>query len=124
MQYDTTTILTGIFLIFLLSYILITFFNILYINLFRIEPKVKFAKTLLASAIVTLAWIASTVIAIWVTASIGVLVFSIFALVLIFGFNYLLAEKLFGLTKKHRYIYPLLFGLILNPGWLVLLNIL
>jgi hypothetical protein len=124
MKYDATTILTGIFLLFLFSYVLITVFNFIFMGAAGQGHKVKGVKMMLASAVVTLAWIISTVLAIWFTASIGVLVFSIFALVLIFGASYFLAEKLIGVTGKHKLIYSLLLAVLFNPGWLTLVGIL
>lgn len=124
MKYDTTNILTGIFLLFLFSYILITLFNFVFLRVAGMKNNVRKTRMLLASVVVTLAWVVSTVLAIWFTASIGRLVFSIFSLLLIFGFNYFLAEKLIGISGTHKLIYSLLLAVLFNPGWLILIGIL
>lgn len=124
MKYDTTSILTGVFLLFLFSYVLITLFNFIFMGAIGLGHKVKGVRMVLASAVVTLAWIVSTVLAIWFTASIGVLAFSVFALILIFGACFFLSEKLIGVTGSHKLIYSLLLAVIFNPGWLTLIGIL
>lgn len=124
MQYDLMTILTGIFVLFILSYALIVLFNLAYLRLLQKEYKIKTSKTLLATAVVSLAWIVSTFVAIWIAGSYGVLIFSIFSLILIFGTSYLFSEKLLGVSGKSKILYCALLSVIFNPGWLVLLKIL
>jgi hypothetical protein len=124
MKYDPTSILTGIFILFLVSYILVSLFNYAYLRVAKKAEKIKVAKIFLSAAVVSLGWMVATVLAIWVAASLNILIFSIFALLLIFGFNFFLAEKLIGVTGKHRIIYSLLLAIIFNPGWLTVIGLL
>lgn len=124
MKYDAATIITGMIILFLVSYLLITLFNFVFMAFTKDAHKVKGAKLLLASAISALAWVAATLLAVFFVAEIGILAFSIFALILIFGTNYLLSEKLVGIAGKERIIYALVFAVLFNPGWLTLVGIL
>lgn len=124
MNYNPTNILTGVFILFLVSYLLVALFNFIYLKLSRSENKVKPSRVILTSAIVVLGWMASTVLAIWFTAQTNALIFSVFSLVIFFAFNYFLVEKLIGITGKHKIYYSLLLAIFLNPGWLMLIGIL
>lgn len=124
MKYDVTSILTGVFLLFLVSYLIVSLFNLIFLKVIKKKEDIKTAQLMLASVIVVLAWMVSTVLAIWVASSVNAVFFSLFALVLIFGFNYFLVEKFLGVSGKNKIIYSALLAVILNPGWLVLVGIL
>lgn len=124
MKYDATTIIAGIIILFLLSYLLITLFNFVFIAFTENANKVKGAKLLLSSAVGALAWVISTFLAVLFVSEFGILVFAAFALVIIFGLNYFLSEKLVGVSGKQKILYAALFAVVLNPAWLTLIGVL
>lgn len=123
MKYDATTIVTGMIILFLASYLLITLFNFIFMAFTKDAHKVKGAKLLLASAISALAWVAATFLAVLFVAELGIVAFSVFALVVIFGANYLLSEKLVGIAGREKIIYSLVFAVLFNPAWLHVIGI-
>jgi hypothetical protein len=123
MQYNPINIVTGILVLFVISYVLISIFSFIYLGLTN-GQNVKGSKLLLSLVVVTLAWIISTFIGLMVTVSAGLLFFAVFSLLLIFGFSFLLSEKLLGVSGKSRIIYCLLLAILFNPAWLSFIKVL
>lgn len=124
MNGDATTIVTGMIILFLVSYLLITLFNFVFMAFTKDAHKVKGAKLLMASAISALAWVIATLLAVFFVAELGIVAFSVFALVVIFGANFFLSEKLVGVAGRDKIVYCAIFAVLFNPGWLTLVGIL
>ncbi len=121
-DYDPMTITTGMMLIFLISYILISIYTYIYLKFTKVE-KLKKKKFLFAIAVVSLAWLVSTIIATMFASSYGVLVFAAVSMVLIFGFNFFISEKFLGISGKHKVLYCFALSVIINPTWFSVLGI-
>lgn len=112
-------VVIGIFLLFTICYAIITAYTYIYLFLTKDTKRLKAKKLLLSTAVVSLAWLVSTVVTLMFVSSSGVLAFSLFALILIFGINFFLTEKLLGFKGRNKLIYCLLLAVILNPGWVI-----
>lgn len=121
-EYDPMNIATGMLLIFLISYVLVSLYTLLYLK-YASKNKMKKSKFLLSVAVVTLAWFVSTIFATMFASSYGILVFTIVSMVLIFGFNFFISEKFLGMSGKHKIFYCFVLAVIINPTWFSLLGI-
>ncbi len=124
MQYNPINIISGTLILYFVSYLLITFFTFVYIGFLKNAHNKKASKILLATSLVSLAWLVSTFVSLAVSFSSGVLLFSILSLIFIFGFSYLFAKKTLNFTIKENLIYSFIAAIIFNPGWLVLMGVL
>lgn len=117
-------IIMGILILFFSSGLLIGLYSMVYVRyLVKTKNEVR-VNNYLSIAVTSLVWIVATFISILTASAAGLFVFALVSLLLIFGFNYFLCEKLFGLTGSHKLIYSLTLGVIINPAWLSLLGVL
>jgi len=124
MQYNPINIVTGIIILYLVSYLLITLFTFIYLRLSKNKTENKKRNIFLATALVSLAWLVSTFVSVLVAATSGVLIFAIFSLLLIFGGSYFFAERMLDFNRKENIIYSVVASIIFNPVWLTFLGIL
>lgn len=120
MQYSAGNIVTGMFVLLLTSYLLIMAYTYLYTKYVKTK-KIKRRRFFIAVGIVSLAWIAATLISVMFASNSGMLIFAVTSFVLLFGANYFIAEKMLGYTDKHKVLYSLLLAVIINPTWYFML---
>lgn len=120
MEANVTNIVTGMFILLIVSYLLIMFYTYLYTKYLKTK-KIKRKRFLIAIGIVALAWVVATLISVMFAGGTGLLIFAVTSFVLIFGSNYFLAEKLLGLTGNHKVLYSLVLAVIINPTWYFML---
>lgn len=124
MRYETGTILIGTALLFAFGFILIALATYLYFLMADKQKENKLGKKLLLSAVLTLGWMISTVVAIWLMAEVSVLGFMLVAAVFMFVIVLFITPLFLKLDKKNLLLYSGLITVALNPGWLILLGIL
>lgn len=124
MKYNVTNIITGIMALFLISYVLISFFTFVYLGFTKRAHEKKSLKIFLATALVSLSWVVSTLVSIVIASSYGVMIFAIVSLIFIFGSSYFFAHKVLDFTDQEKIIYSLIAAVIFNPAWLTVTGIL
>jgi hypothetical protein len=124
MKYDAPTILIGVLMLLIFSFLAILLVTYLYLLLFDRNKVNKISKLFLVSGFMSLAWLAATALAIWTTASFHVIAFVVVSSILLFAASYLLATRFFELSKRDLLIYGAVSAIAFNPGWLVLIGIL
>ena len=121
MNYNPVTIISGLMLLFGISYLLISVYSYLYVK-FATKSNIDKRKFWLAVAIVTLAWVVATILSVMFASGAGFLLFAVVSMILIFAVNYFLVEKTLGITGKHKIFYSLALSVIINPVWYFLLG--
>ena len=121
MEYNFWNIFGGIALIKLfgfISIVLITFFFTKY----YVKRKLELIKFLLATVVLTVAWLISTFVSVMFLSNFGNLIFGTSAFMLIFVSTYFLSSYSLKLKGKEKIIFSLALAVIINPVWYFLLG--
>lgn len=114
-------VLLGLLLLFLGIYFLISLFTLIYLKV-ALGLKFKF-KNLLSLLIISFAWVFLTLLAFLLTATAGILIFGLFALILIFAAVFFFAHRFLFVDPKHKIVYSLTLAGLFNPAWLFIFGI-
>ncbi|MDD3481027.1 MAG: hypothetical protein PHW75_02265 [Patescibacteria group bacterium] len=120
MKANPTSIVTGMFILLIVSYLLVMLYTYLYTKYLRTK-KIKRKRFFLSIGIVSLAWVAATLISVMFAGGAGMLIFAGTSFVLLFGANYFISERMLGLSGKHKVLYSLILAAIINPTWYFIL---
>lgn len=124
MQYNPINIISGTLILYIASYLIITFFTFIYIAFSKNSHNKKASRILLATSLVSLAWLISTFVSLAISFSNGLLLFAVLSLIFIFGTSYFFAHKTLKFTTKENLVYSICSAVLFNPGWLVIAGIL
>jgi hypothetical protein len=124
MKYDTGTIITGVALLLVFSYLAIALVSFLFIYFMDKKKENKLVKVFALSGLMSISWLLTTALCIWITSAFSPVFFILLASLLLFGASYFLASKLFVLARRDLIIYAGISAVVFNPGWLVLIGIL
>lgn len=117
MKFNASHIFLGIFILFALSYLLITVFSFVYLK-FVAKAYPKNPGWWLKLSNVALAWVVTTLLVFLVTSVFGLFVFATLSLFTVFGIGYFYTTSLLALDGKHKIIYSLILAILINPAWL------
>lgn len=116
-------ILTGIAILSILCFSIVSLVTFIYIKYFDKKNETEWSKTSAFAILGVIAWIASTCAAIWLGSSHGILIFGLVAMAIFFSAMYFASAKLYKFSLLHHIILILLISLVVNPVWLSLAGI-
>lgn len=123
MNYNGSSVISGIVIMFFVSFILIAIITFIWASFAKNAHEIKLSKMLWNIAVSTLAWSVITYTVVALLSSYGKLIFGALSAFSLFLAFYFVFSRFLEFKTRDRIVYSMLIAIIVNPIWLSVLGI-